>query len=112
MGDLFFLSYQIGQFEKGLSVFFESQILYYTYFYLDFCWLSIFLSQFFVLISVCLNYIKNKISYVKKTRKITYMLFFIVSTIITPPDIISQLIISLCIIFIYEFIIIFIIIRL
>ena len=108
---LFFLSYQTCQFKKGLSIFFESQILYYTCFYLEFCWLSIYLRQVFVLVFSYLRCIKNKITYIKKTRKLTYTLFFLVSTIITPPDIISQIVTSLLLILIYEFIIVFTVIK-
>jgi len=56
----------------------------------------ILLAQVFFVLSIKLNdvYKKSKFTSIKFYRKRLYFLFFILSTLITPPDVISQLIIG------------------
>jgi len=49
------------------------------------------INQFFVIFVLILNYIKNKIKFLRDSRKIWYLLFILFSTLITPPDVLSQL---------------------
>ncbi len=107
----FFLSYQTNQLEKGLNIFFEAQITEYARFYIESCWSFIIINQVFVLIFVCLNFVKDKIIFIKKTRKLIYASFLVFSTIITPPDIISQVIVSLLLMLFYEAILLFLIVK-
>ena len=107
----FFLSYQTNQLEKGLNIFFEAQITEYVRFYIESCWSFIIINQVFVLIFVCLNFVKDKIIFIKKTRKLIYASFLVFSTIITPPDIISQVIVSLLLMLFYEVILLFLIVK-
>ena len=107
----FFLSYQTNQLEKGLNIFFEAQITEYVRFYIESCWSFIIINQVFVLIFVCLNFVKDKIIFIKKTRKLIYASFLVFSTIITPPDIISQVIVSLLLMLFYEAILLFLIVK-
>jgi len=49
-----------------------------------------------------LDLVKTNLFFVKKLRKIFYLLSFVFSTFLTPPEVTYQLIISLCMIVIYE----------
>ena len=96
----FFLSFQA---QDGF--YFEARINEYFNFYtsayflcLTYCQLLTFL--FLFLVDVGENYL-----YIKKYRKLHYYVFLIFSTLITPPDLMSQIIITFLTIGVYETII-------
>ena len=101
----FFLSFQNNQLKDGIVIFFEAQITEYFNFYISIYYISVFISQIFVLVFLVLNFVKNKIKFINNTRKLAYSSFLIFSTVITPPDIISQITTTLLFVFIYEIII-------
>ena len=101
----FFVNYQNTNSKESINIFFEIQITDYFKFYTEIYHISILVSQFFVLIFFILIFIKNKTNVVKKTRKFMYSFFLIISTILTPPDIISQVILTSIFIFFYEIIV-------
>lgn len=101
----FFLSYIETSLNERINVFFEVQITDYLMFYVKFYWIFLFLSQLFLLFFISLLLISDKVNTIKTTRKIFYSLFLIFSTLITPPDIISQLILTFFFILVYELII-------
>ena len=107
----FFISYQTNQLENGLNIFFETQIVEYLNFYLEFYYISIFVGQIFVIMFIYLNLVHNKFLFIKKTRKLVYSSFLIFSTIVTPPDIFSQFSVTLFLCLIYEITIIFAILK-
>ena len=96
----FFISFQSQS--QGVSVFFEAKITDYLAFYVVVYTVSIILTQLFVLILLVLDSVPNKKTYIRTTRKVFYSSFVIISTLVTPPDIISQLAISSCFILFYE----------
>lgn len=102
----FFLGFQSNQTNESINIFFEAQIKEYLKFYINMHYITIIISQIFVFLLLLLHFIENKIKFIIKTRKLIYCAFLIFSTIITPPDVISQIVISLCFILFYEFIII------
>lgn len=107
----FFLSFQNNQSTQSINIFFEAQITEYFKFYIYIHYITFIISQSFVLIVLILNFIENKINFVSKTRKVIYSSFLIIATVITPPDILSQICICLCFILVYEFFIIIIILK-
>ena len=48
---------------------------------------------------------------IRRLRKILYFSFFIIATFITPPDVIYQLITGICMVILYELILIYILLK-
>lgn len=101
----FFLNFQqTGTIDQPISLFFEARLFdfldYFTKFY-SLCFLS---CQFLIVIIFFLHSFVNKKKQIKSFRKIFYLIFLLFSTMITPPDIFSQILITFYLIFIYEII--------
>lgn len=107
----FFSGFQTNQYNESINIFFEAQITEYLNFYILTYYINVGIGQVFVFFLLLLNFIENKIKFINNTRKIFYSIFLIFATIITPPDIISQIIISLCFSLIYEIIVIIILLK-
>ena len=101
----FFLSYLNNSLDNSPNIFFEIQITEYLLFYIKFYYFLILFSQLFLFIFVCLILITDKVNTIKITRKIIYTIFLILSTLITPPDVISQLILTFFLVLVYEVIV-------
>ena len=97
----FFLGFQ------NVNVYFEAKINEYLEFYLTFYRLWIINSQILSLIICLLFFLDITNSFIKKSRKLFYALFVILATLITPPDIFSQLFSILILGFVYELFILF-----
>lgn len=100
----FFLSFQFFTNLDSLNLHFEAKLNEYLNFYILFyqictlyCQLFVGLLFFFEFIGVNLNVIRN-------FRKIFYYFFIFFSTLITPPDVISQILFSISLILVYELI--------
>jgi sec-independent protein translocase protein TatC len=90
---------------KPIPLFFEAKISEYLIFYINlyyFCFITCLLSFLFFFFAS--NFSKN-ITQIKNLRKIVYYIFFIISTLTTPPDVFSQIILSFILISIYEIIV-------
>ena len=99
----FFLSFQSFSLLKSIDLYFESKLNEYLNFFMVTYFVCLFYCQIFVLLVLFLDYLKANLEKVKYYRKILYCSFIIVSTLITPPDIVSQLVLSFSLIIIYEF---------
>ena len=98
----FFLSFQNFELLKSLMLHFEAKLNEYLTFYITFYYLCILYFQIFVLLILIFDYLKNEFTIIKRFRKFLYYFFVIFSTLVTPPDVSSQLILSVSIIFSYE----------
>lgn len=98
----FFISFQELITNKAFNMYFEAKLSEYLYFYISLYYLSILYFQIFVLLFFILNYINISINKIKKFRKLYYFGFVVFSTLISPPDIISQILISTFLVIIYE----------
>lgn len=98
----FFLSFQKLSLFKPIDLYFETKLLEYIEFYISVYYGCFFYLQIFLFILFLLNYNSRIISAVPKIRKIYYYIFLILVTIITPPDIFSQLCITFIFILCYE----------
>ena len=99
----FFLSFQSS---TEFNLYFEAKLNEYLNFYIflyDFCLLY---CQIFLIFIVFINYINTNLDLIKNLRKIFHYCFIIFSTLVTPPDIISQILFSFFIIGVYEMLII------
>lgn len=102
----FFLSFQVNSNDKRLiSFFFEAKLNEYFYYFIDLYYICLVNCQFLVLLLVALTTIGENSKKTKTFRKLFYLIFVIFSTIITPPDVVSQICISGILIAIYECII-------
>lgn len=103
----FFLSFQSLIIAKSLNLHFEAKLNEYFSFYISFYYLCEFYCQFFVFFIIILDYRNSNVNFIKKFRKLYYYCFIVFSTLISPPDIFSQVLISLIFILIYECLILF-----
>ena len=98
----FFLSFQNFDMLKSLTLHFEAKLSEYLSFYITFYYICVLYFQIFVLLILVFDYLKNELKIIKRFRKFLYYFFVIFSTVVTPPDVSSQLILSISIIFSYE----------
>jgi len=87
-----------------VGLFFEVKINEYLNYFFTLYFICLMMSQIFSVISIKLNmiYKQSHFKRIKTYRKKLYFLFFIFSTIITPPDLISQILLGLVLIVILE----------
>jgi sec-independent protein translocase protein TatC len=99
----FFLSFQEGSTNNQLiSFFFEAKLNEYFNYFVSLYYVCLINCQFLVLLLITLNSMNNKLKETKTFRKLFYLIFVIFSTIVTPPDVSSQICISGILIVIYE----------
>lgn len=103
----FFLKFQKYLSFQNLTFHFEIKLTEFLIFYKSLHHFSNFIFQTTILFCVLIDLLKTNIFVIQKLRKIIYFLFFTFSTFLTPPEIIHQLITSICVIIIYELIIFF-----
>ena len=103
----FFFSFQNLIVDHSFNLHFEAKLKEYFYFYTSFYYVCEFYCQFFAVFLLVLNYTKIDIEAIKNFRKFYYYCFIIFSTLVSPPDILSQIFLSLVFIFIYEFLLLF-----
>lgn len=101
----FFTSFHSGPSKE--VIFFESKITEYLYFYMDIYLITIFIGQVFAFIFLFLRLSETKQYY--KMRKFFYGGFICFATLATPPDIVSQICLSILFVILYELFIVFII---
>ena len=94
----FFLKFQEYLSSQNLAFYFEAKLNEYLIFYKSIYYLCNLIYQTPVLFFIFLDLFKSNLLIVKKLRKIFYFFFFLFSTFLTPPEVIYQLIISICII--------------
>jgi sec-independent protein translocase protein TatC len=93
----FFLSFQ------GLNFYFEAKICEYLNFYLFLYFIFILISQICIFLIIFLDFtVKKNFKKLKELRKFFYISFIFFATIITPPDFISQLLLSFFAVCSYE----------
>lgn len=101
----FFLGFHFLTSLKSLSFHFEAKLSEYFNFYIMLYYISTFYCQVFVILVFFFDYINTNLNLIKRFRKIIYYLFIFFSTLVTPPDVLSQILFSVCLICIYEFLI-------
>jgi len=101
----FFLSFQKTIANNSVNLYFEAKINEYLKFYTNLYFMCNLSCQMFMIIILFLIHIKGDLNLIKKFRKIFYLSFVIFATIITPPDVTTQLILSSSMICLYEILI-------
>jgi sec-independent protein translocase protein TatC len=101
----FFISFQEQTGIKTFSLFFEAKINEYLDYYIGLYYVCLLNCQFITFLTLFINSLSKNLESIKEFRKIFYYVFVIFSTLITPPDIISQLFVSFSLIAVYELLI-------
>jgi Sec-independent protein secretion pathway component TatC len=96
---------------KSVAVFFEAKVTHYVNFYIYTFYNLLIICQVFVCMFFFFKTINYKVNFLKKTKKLYYLLFVIFATLGSPPDVLSQLFLSFSFIFTFEFIIFVILIK-
>ena len=104
----FFLSFHQN---SGVSLYFEAKLIEYLNFYITFYVIFVLYCQVFTCIIFFLNYLNADTIVIKKFRKIFYFFLVLFSTLISPPDISSQLLISLHMIWFFELLVLTILLK-
>jgi sec-independent protein translocase protein TatC len=101
----FFLSFQDTS-KDVLNIFLETRINEYLTLYIFIYWIVVLVGQFFLSFFFALNSFNKKLEFIKNSRKPTYFFFFVFATLLTPPDVVSQLLLVFCFGVAYELMII------
>ena len=104
----FFLTFQNSSY---INLHFEAKLSEYLSFYTKFYYVFTIYCQIFTVLVFFFNYMNANVLLIKKLRKLYYYLFVLFSTLVSPPDIFSQVFISFILIFFYEFFILIFIIK-
>jgi sec-independent protein translocase protein TatC len=105
----FFLSFQK---TNILCFHLEAKLAEYISFYIFFYYNSIIYLHFFTLIFLIFNFADIKIKSIKKFRKLCHYFLLISVTLISSPEIITQIILFLVFLFFYELLIIYFLLKL
>jgi len=102
----------VDSYNKAVKLFYEITLIHYIEYYFSLYFFCIIFVQLYFISTLKLIQIYNSLKFnsLMSYRKHLYFLFFVCSTIITPPDIITQVLLSFLLIAILEvtvFVIIF-----
>ena len=100
----FFLKFQ-NQDLQLVPFYFEAKLDEYLTYYISLYYLVLANTQISLFLFVLINYYSRDVTTIQNLRKLFYFLFFVISTLTTPPDVISQLVFSFILICVYEIII-------
>ena len=103
----FFLSFKDFNILKSLALHFEASLIKYLIFYTTFYYYCVFYCQFFLFPVLFFQRIGKEYSFFSPFRKFLYYFCFLLSTMLTPPDVLSQVILSFSFIVSYEVLVFF-----
>lgn len=90
----FFLSFQDNT-TQSINFYFEAKIYDYLKFFTEIYFDFFFSFQLCVLLIIFANFISNNIKLLKNIRKFFYLSILLLSTLMTPPDVFSQMLLFL-----------------
>ena len=88
------------------NLYFEAKLNEYLHLYILFYFICNIFCQILISVILFLKYINCNLIFIKKFRKVFYFSFFFLATIVTPPDILSQLLLGICLSLFFELLII------
>lgn len=99
----FFLSFQENVTNsQSLDLFFEAKLNEYIQYFVDAYYVCLINCQFLAVLVATLMTLSERLKKTKTFRKLFYLIFIVFSTIVTPPDVLSQICISGLLILLYE----------
>nr|UXN44154.1 SecY-independent transporter protein [Navicula sp.] len=93
----FFFSFQQFEVLSSFSLEFEAKLSEYSIFYIRFYFVCFLYFQAFLIPILFLKFIKSSIQFYFRYRKLFYYIGVLFSTMLTPPDVLSQVFLSLSI---------------
>ena len=107
----FFLSFQTPTNQSMISFHLEAKITEYINFYIRLYYICCLNFQLFVFLFIFLDYMKERLNLLRTLRKFTYFGFFLIATLLTPPDVFSQVILGLSLIAFFEILVVGVILK-
>ena len=104
----FYFNFKVTNF---FDFYFEAGLLKYFNFYKEHYNLFAFYSQLLIIIVFCFNYLNQQLRSITKYRKLGHYLILLIATLVTPPDLVSQLALSFLFASFYELFFFLIVIR-
>lgn len=102
----FFLSFQnTNSSLQPTSFFFEAKIIEYVNYFTSLYYICLINCQMLAILTLIINRASKQKETIQSFRKLFYFVFIIFSTLTTPPDVASQIIMSFSLIIIYELLI-------
>lgn len=98
----FFFNFQDIIFNNQLNLYFEAKLSEYLNFFINLNKLTTIVSQIFTIVFIYINNTQNYLKFIKEKKKFIFFFLFLITTLITPPDIFSQLFLGSFINIIYE----------
>ena len=87
---------------NSIPFFFEAKVSEYLAYYINLYYLCLLNGQFSLLLLIYVGSLNKDVVKIKNLRKVFYFIFVVISTVSTPPDVVSQLCLSFILILIYE----------
>jgi len=108
----FFSGFDVNFFQGPLGLHFEAKLNEFLTFLLSMYFYCCFGSQFFIsFVLFIVSISMHSLAFIKKLRRYTYLTSFFIAALVTPPDILSQLLVALFILFTYEMLIFFLLVK-
>jgi sec-independent protein translocase protein TatC len=85
------------------------KITEYFTFYTTTYYVTAFVGQLFVATFLTLSFLTRRTQFIQRSRRLFFIGFFLIATLITPPDVISQLLLGTIFCSLYELIIVIVI---
>lgn len=104
----FFLSFQKPS-TQSVNIFFEIRAIEYFSLYVVIYYLTVLIGQAFVLVFLVISTLKKRAHFIRRTRRLFYFSFFLTATLVTPPDVVSQLTLGMLLCLFYELTIVIVI---
>nr|AEP20691.1 SecY-independent transporter protein [Durinskia baltica diatom endosymbiont] len=101
-------SWKFFKFSRGFNCnkycffFLEVKLNEYLHYFISVYYICLISCQFLTLLIIALTSLSKELKNIKAFRRLFYIIFIIFSTVITPPDILSQIFISSILILAYE----------
>jgi len=87
---------------NAFDLFFEAKVDQYLDYYMNLYYACLLSSVVIVTLTVLINFLNNNLKTIRNSRRIYYCFFILLATLVTPPDISSQLFLSSCFCGFYE----------
>jgi len=101
----FFINCETILLNKSLDLYVEITVFEYITFFLKITQSCIFYSQVCIFLGLLFLQVKNDKKLVKNYRNLFYFCFLMISTFVTPPDVVSQIISFLVLVLLFEILI-------
>jgi len=98
----FFLNFQNVASAKSVQMYFESKLMEYLNYYITFHFICGIYGQILLFLIFFLEQITLDLKEIKRFRKTFFLLFLLFATLITPPDIFSQIFLTFNLFLLYE----------